>query len=618
MNQVSLLIMLFAALITPMLMARFKINFLPTAVVEIILGIILGPSLLNIVHPTAILKQLSDIGVIILLFLSGMEINFDLFKKPKTELSPLAKKNAAQDSKWSPVVLACLSYLTVIVISLGLAGIFKWAHLFSDFWLAAILFATISLGIVIATLKENELLSKAFGQTVLLIAVLGEVVPMLGLTFYASFFGSGSKILWLLLLIIVVAVFLLRRFKLFFNFFEQINKSTTQLDIRLAFFLIVAMVTVASSVGAENILGAFIAGIILKLLRPSESTKDKLDSIGYGFFIPIFFMMSGIGLNLRTLLSDPQAVTLIPLFFIAYIIAKLAVYPILKLRFKNMNAIAGTSLSTATITMVVAILQVAKNMHTINSHQSGAFLLAAILTCIVAPLIFNKAYKPEPEDLKKQIVHFIGTNIFTVPVAQQLTQGWYDIQMYTDNEKNFHTYNSEVQTHLVANLDADELIKQGVFDTDILVVGHFRAQENYELAKAAKAYGVRRVIVRFEDRNILSAHEKELQELGIEVYNTPAVNIAMLRGLIETPSTLLLLNDTKNAIFEVQVRNRKYTGTEIKNLPFINKITISQIFRNRHVIRPAGSTQLELNDRIIFTGNKEDTEEIRQELGKLN
>ncbi|GAA2839970.1 cation:proton antiporter family protein [Pediococcus damnosus] len=618
MNQVSLLIMLFAALITPMLMARFKINFLPTAVVEIILGIILGPSLLNIVHPTAILKQLSDIGVIILLFLSGMEINFDLFKKPKTELSPLAKKNAAQDSKWSPVVLACLSYLTVIVISLGLAGIFKWAHLFSDFWLAAILFATISLGIVIATLKENELLSKAFGQTVLLIAVLGEVVPMLGLTFYASFFGSGSKSLWLLLLIIVVAVFLLRRFKLFFNFFEQINKSTTQLDIRLAFFLIVAMVTVASSVGAENILGAFIAGIILKLLRPSESTKDKLDSIGYGFFIPIFFMMSGIGLNLRTLLSDPQAVTLIPLFFIAYIIAKLAVYPILKLRFKNMNAIAGTSLSTATITMVVAILQVAKNMHTINSHQSGAFLLAAILTCIVAPLIFNKAYKPEPEDLKKQIVHFIGTNIFTVPVAQQLTQGWYDIQMYTDNEKNFHTYNSEVQTHLVANLDADELIKQGVFDTDILVVGHFRAQENYELAKAAKAYGVRRVIVRFEDRNILSAHEKELQELGIEVYNTPAVNIAMLRGLIETPSTLLLLNDTKNAIFEVQVRNRKYTGTEIKNLPFINKITISQIFRNRHVIRPAGSTQLELNDRIIFTGNKEDTEEIRQELGKLN
>lgn len=618
MNQVSLLIMLFAALITPMLMARFKITFLPTAVVEIILGIVLGPSLLGLVHTTEILKQLSDIGVIILLFLSGMEIDFDLFKKPQDTPSPLAQKNAVQNSKWSPVILACLAYSTIIVISLVLAGLFKWANLFSDFWLAAILFATISLGIVIATLKENELLSKAFGQTVLLIAVLGEVVPMLGLTFYASVFGSSSKSLWLLLLIIVAAIFLLRRFKFFFNFFEQINKSTTQLDVRLAFFLIVAMVTVASSVGAENILGAFIAGIILKLLRPSESTKDKLDSIGYGFFIPIFFMMSGIGLNLRTLLSDPEALTLIPLFFLAYVIAKLAIYPILSLRFKSANAIAGTSLSTATITMVVAILQVAKNMHVINAHQSGAFLLAAILTCVFSPLIFSKAYRPEAEDLKKQTVHFIGANIFTVPVAQQLTQGWYDIQMYTDNEKNYRTYNSEIQIHLLENLNAEEMIKQGIFDTDILVVGHFRAQENYLLAKAAKAYGVERVIVRFEDRNILNKHEKELHDLGIEIYNTPEVNIAMLRGLIETPSTMLLLNDTTNTIFEVQVHNRKYTGLEIKNLPFIDKITISQIFRNHRLIRPVGTTQLELNDRLIFTGSKNDIEEIRHELGKMN
>ncbi|GAB5052874.1 cation:proton antiporter family protein [Pediococcus ethanolidurans] len=618
MNQVSLLIMLFAALITPMLMARFKITFLPTAVVEIILGIVLGPSLLGLVHTTEILKQLSDIGVIILLFLSGMEIDFDLFKKPQGTPSPLAQKNAVQNSKWSPVILACLAYSTIIVISLVLAGLFKWANLFSDFWLAAILFATISLGIVIATLKENELLSKVFGQTVLLIAVLGEVVPMLGLTFYASVFGSSSKSLWLLLLIIVAAIFLLRRFKFFFNFFEQINKSTTQLDIRLAFFLIVAMVTVASSVGAENILGAFIAGIILKLLRPSESTKDKLDSIGYGFFIPIFFMMSGIGLNLRTLLSDPEALTLIPLFFLAYVIAKLAIYPILSLRFKSANAIAGTSLSTATITMVVAILQVAKNMHVINAHQSGAFLLAAILTCVFSPLIFSKAYRPEAEDLKKQTVHFIGANIFTVPVAQQLTQGWYDIQMYTDNEKNYRTYNSEIQIHLLENLNAEEMIKQGIFDTDILVVGHFRAQENYLLAKAAKAYGVERVIVRFEDRNILNKHEKELHDLGIEIYNTPEVNIAMLRGLIETPSTMLLLNDTTNTIFEVQVHNRKYTGLEIKNLPFIDKITISQIFRNHRLIRPVGTTQLELNDHLIFTGSKNDIEEIRHELGKMN
>lgn len=92
----------------------------------------------------------------------------------------------------------------------------------------------------------------------------------------------------------------------------------------------------------------------------------------------------------------------------------------------------------------------------------------------------------------------------------------------------------------------------------------------------------------------------------------------MLRGLIETPSTMLLLNDTTNTIFEVQVHNRKYTGLEIKNLPFIDKITISQIFRNHRLIRPVGTTQLELNDHLIFTGSKNDIEEIRHELGKMN
>ncbi|GEB06539.1 hypothetical protein LBR03_14260 [Levilactobacillus brevis] len=90
---------------------------------------------------------------------------------------------------------------------------------------------TISLGIVIATLKEKELLSKSFGQTILLIAALGEIVPLFALTLYASVFGNNSQSLWLLLLVFFAAALLFLRFKPFFNFYERINKSTTQLDI---------------------------------------------------------------------------------------------------------------------------------------------------------------------------------------------------------------------------------------------------------------------------------------------------------------------------------------------------------------------------------------------------
>ena len=85
------------------------------------------------------------------------------------------------------------------------------------------------------------------------------------------------------------------------------TKATTQLDVRLAFFLTFALVTVAEQVGAENILGAFLAGMVMKLLEPTQATKDKLTSIGYGFFIPIFFIRTGVNLNLKLLFANPQA-----------------------------------------------------------------------------------------------------------------------------------------------------------------------------------------------------------------------------------------------------------------------------------------------------------------------
>lgn len=618
MDQLSLLIILTAALVTPLTMAWLRLSILPTAVVEILVGILLGPSAFNLVHSNTTLTLLSNTGVIFLLFLSGMEIDFSLFNRRRVPQTPLAAKVASQAPKYSPVFLAVTSYASIVVLSLLLGWVCVWLGLFKDAWLAAIIFMTISLGIVIATLKEKELLSKPFGQTILLIAALGEIVPLFALTLYASIFGSNSQSLWLLLLIFLAAGILFLRFKPFFNFYERINKSTTQLDIRLAFFLIFSLVVIAESVGAEGILGAFVAGIVMKLLQPHEDTKVRLDGIGYGFFIPIFFMMSGADLNLRQLLAQPATLLLIPAFFVAYLLAKVAVYAILRLRFHRKNALAGTAISSVTITMVLAVLQVAKTMHAVTSQQSGAFLLAAILTCVLGPLVFNLSYAAEAEDLKQTTVHFIGTNLWTVPVAQQLAKGWYTITMYTDKAANYRTYNSEVPVELLDTLEPADVEQQDAFDADIVVLGHFNATKNYQLAKAAKAYGVSRVIARFEDRNVLDAREDELNELGIEVFDTPNVNIAMLRSLIETPATSQLLTSSATTVYEVTLRNRRYTDQAIRQLPFIGNITISQIFRDRHFIRPTGATTLKFNDRLIFTSSPETAREIRRELGILN
>ncbi|KRN78671.1 hypothetical protein IV52_GL000948 [Fructilactobacillus lindneri DSM 20690 = JCM 11027] len=126
------------------------------------------------------------------------------------------------------------------------------------------------------------------------------------------------------------------------------------------------------------------------------------------------------------------------------------------------------------------------------------------------------------------------------------------------------------------------------------------------------------MIARFEDRNILNSHEKELTQLGVEVYNTFAVNIAMLRELIEVPSTFNMIKSNSVELHEVTLRNRNFAGVKIKDLPFHSEITINRIFRNKRMIHPTGDTILQLNDKIIFSTNSDDSNKIREALAKLN
>ncbi|KRN88366.1 CPA2 family monovalent cation proton (H+) antiporter-2 [Ligilactobacillus ceti DSM 22408] len=601
-----------------MILSRFKGLLIPTSVAEIIVGIIVGKSFLNLIEINSILESISTLGVILLMFLSGLEIDFSIFKRNAAPLTPLAIKKAQAEPQISPVKVAIFAYLFSVVTAFLLALAFKLSGLFANITLATILFATVSLGIVISILKENELLSKNYGQTVLLFAVFGEVVPMLALTVYASLYaGKGSK-LWLISILFLLAGFLFKQFRSFFKIFDHINKATTQLDMRLAFFVIIALVLTAEYVGAENILGAFLAGIVFKLIEPAAESQHKLDAIGYGFFIPFFFILTGVNLDIPSLLNSPKTLLLIPLFFLAYLIAKLPAYFGFRMRFKNKNALAGSILSGTTITLVLAVLTVAQDLNAISDQQSGAFLIAGILTCLVCPLCFNKLYSPEPEDLKKTDVTIIGANLVTVSTARHLDKGWYNVQMYTDSEKNFSTYNSETNLSLLPGLSIDCLLDKHIFDTDILLLSHHDYQVNYDMALAAKRHGVPRVIMRFENRDPLTTMSDELRAAGVEYYSTFAINVGMMQAMVESPSTLQILTRSDCRLYEVVVSNARFAGMEVKDLPFINEVTISRIFRKGRPISPHGNTEIELGDHILFSGKGDIVPKIRALLEKLN
>ena len=218
MPQLSLFLVVLLALVIPIFMARFKVNNVPTAVAEIIVGIIMGSSGFNLISNTANLSFLSNLGVILLIFLSGMEIDFDLLSRKNNQ-----KRRSQSGKMVDPLKTAFAAFIGVAVMSLILAFLLKLFGLFSEVSLATIIFMTVALGVVIATLKEKDILSRPIGQTILLTAVMGEVIPLLLLTVYASLHGGNAEQLWLIILLFAAAIFLLWRFQQPYNWFAKVT-----------------------------------------------------------------------------------------------------------------------------------------------------------------------------------------------------------------------------------------------------------------------------------------------------------------------------------------------------------------------------------------------------------
>lgn len=418
MEFLSLVVVVMAAFLTPILINRLRITFLPVVVAEILMGILIGHSFLNIVERDAMLNILSTLGFIFLMFLSGLEIDFKAFKKDKGALEDNEKSKEP-----GHLQLALTVFLFIMVISIVFAYAFKWFGLIDDVLLMIIIISTISLGVVVPTLKEMNIMRTTIGQFILLVAVLADLVTMILLTAYGTLHASGGTSLWLIGSLVVFALvfyFLGGLFKKA-QFLQKLMDGTTQIGIRAVFALIIMLVALAEGVGAENILGAFLAGVIVSLLGPDEDMVEKLDSFGYGFFIPIFFIMVGVDLNIPMLIKEPSLLLIIPFLILAFLISKLIPVFYIRRWFDMKTTISSAFLLTSTLSLVIASAKIAEKLGTISSEISGILILSAVITCVFVPIIFKKMF-PMPDEATRQIeVSLIGKNQLTIPIAQNLT-----------------------------------------------------------------------------------------------------------------------------------------------------------------------------------------------------
>lgn len=610
MEFVSLVVVVLTAFFTPIIVNRLRINFLPIVVAEILMGIIIGHSFLNLVERDSILNILSTLGFIFLMFLSGLEIDFKAFKRDKS-----STKQEEKVKKQEPghLQLAIVVFMFIMIISIVFAYMFKWLGLIDDVLLMVIIISTISLGVVVPTLKEMNIMRTTIGQFILLVAVLADLVTMILLTAYGTLHASGNTSLWLIgsLVVFTIVFYFLGGFFKKAQFLQKLMDGTTQIGIRAVFALILLLVALAEGVGAENILGAFLAGVVVSLLNPDEDMVEKLDSFGYGFFIPIFFIMVGVDLNIPELVKEPALLLIIPFLILAFLISKLIPVFYIRRWFDMKTTISSAFLLTSTLSLVIASAKIAEQLGTISPEISGILILSAVITCVFVPIIFKKMF-PMPDEATRQIeVSLIGKNQLTIPIAQNLSSQLYQVSLYYRNDLSDKRKLSDAISMVeIADYEEELLERLGLFKRNIVVCSTNDDVINRKVALMAKAHGVKRVICRLES----SSNDEALQREGIEVFSSYMSNKILLKGLIETPNMLNLLSNVETSLYEIAMLNHQYDQIQLRNFPFGGDIIFVRIIRNNESIVPHGDTQFRYRDRVIVTGSKEYVDELKREL----
>ncbi|WP_100403306.1 monovalent cation:proton antiporter family protein [Bacillus sp. FJAT-42315] len=606
----SLLIVVVAAFFTPILLHRLKLNFIPVVIAEIIVGLILGKSGFDIVEPDAWLEILSTLGFLFLMFLSGLEIDFSAFSSNKKR----KKKHLKTNEEPNAFVAATMVFIGILVLSYGLSYLFVLLGLIEDAFLMTLIISTISLGVVVPTLKEAHLMKTVIGQIILLVAVIADLVTMILLAVYVSVNGTEGGNMWLLLVLFGVGVLLYFIAKKFKNnpFFEVLSTGTVQIGTRAVFTLMLVLVALSEYVGAENILGAFLAGVLVSLLAPKNELVRQLDSFGYGFLIPIFFVMVGVELELWSLLSDKKTLLLIPLLILALFISKVLPMLYLKKWYDMKTIIASSFLLTSTLSLVIAAAKIAEGLGVITAQMSGTLILVAVITCLITPVVFKKLFPPYMREEKQIKVAFVGANQYTMPISKELKSSLYDTVVYRKKPEiqEGHLSKSVFDIIELDELSVGLLAENGVFDADILVITTGDEAHNAHLAIEAKERGVERVIAHVEREE----QEKRMIQEGIETFSYFLSSKALLRALIESPSIISILTNKETSLYEIELHNADYEGISLRKFPFTGDVIFVRIFRGNESIVPHGDTELHLNDRLIVTGSKEYVDELKREL----
>ncbi|MDQ1354443.1 MAG: hypothetical protein QG657_4752 [Acidobacteriota bacterium] len=379
-DALLLLSICIGAFIMPFICKRISI---PSAVGEILFGLGVGLFFKEVFQQTSIIKYLGELGFMLLMYLAGLEIDFE-----KIKITPLKE-----------LLLYVTMIAATVILSLGAAYVYGLPAIY------ALIFLTTAIGLLFPVLKETGLLEKDTGQMLLIVGSIGEVVSLLGLTVFILYYRSGFS--WESLehlgeigAFIVLAYIIYKLFRLVVWWFPGLVRpflrggDPTESGIRANFVNMFVFVALAALLNMELIIGAFLGGMAFALIfKKRAEIQHRIGSFAYGFLIPVFFIEVGLRFDIKDFIDIQVVVMALVIAFLIFAVRIMAA-PVLLLSELTLMEILLVPISTSfSLTLLVAIATFGLEQHVIPRDQAASILLAALLTAFIYPALLKKIIK---------------------------------------------------------------------------------------------------------------------------------------------------------------------------------------------------------------------------------
>jgi CPA2 family monovalent cation:H+ antiporter-2 len=616
-----LLLVVFLAFLVPITLARLKRLRLPIVVGEIIAGMIVGRSGLNWVNGRdPILELLAEFGFVFLMFLSGMEIDFSKIGSlggTSGQFDPHEDRRATKSATrkiWKPLPLGLISFVLTLTISTAIGLLLVRLGLARNPWMMALILSTTSLGVVLPVLKEHGLSSGRYGQTILISALIADFATMLLITVLVAVVSHGLTLNILLIGILFVAFFLFYRLGSFFfnklpavrRVLEELSHATAQIKVRAAFALMLVFVVLSQALGAEIILGAFLAGAVLTLLRTPEDEPltSQLEAIGFGFFIPIFFIIVGVDFDLAVLLKSTSSLLLVPLLLLAAILVKFVPMMLLRTTFSWRETLAAGALLSARLSLIIAASAIGLRLNIISPTVNSAIILVAILTVMLAPVLFVHTLPPRTEETP-QLVVVAGAGELGIEVTQNFLAHHEHVLLVDKDETRItrarqRGLNAEIGDLTLPGPDLSTRLDQA----KTLVCTYNDVELNYQICLQARTvFGIPHVLAQVNSPKDIG----QFEQLGAATMNAALDRAALLVLLARNPDMyeLLTRTDDHKEVSEVVVRNPQVVAKALRQVHLPGDLLVLALRRQGELLVPHGNTRLEEGDHLTLVGSLE-------------